>query len=82
MKDEIMSIPITEFVGLRPKMYSLIYGPSKRRTAKGVSKSVIRSQLRHSSYREFQRESHMETMVTFRSDKHQIHTIALNKTTL
>ncbi|XP_061193783.1 uncharacterized protein LOC133202021 [Saccostrea echinata] len=77
MKDETMSEPMTEFVGLRPKMYSLTYGP----TAKGVSKSVI---MRHSSYKEclFQRESHMETMITFRSEKHQIHTIALNKTSL
>lgn len=75
MKDETMSIPMTEFVGLRPKMYSLTYGPGEKRTAKAVSKSVIRSKLRHSSYREclFQGESHMETMVTFRSDKHQIH---------
>jgi hypothetical protein len=84
MKDETTSVPMTEFVGLRPKMYSLTFGPSEKRTAKGVSKSVIRSKLRHASYKQclFEQESHMETMVTFRSDKHQIHTIALNKTTL
>lgn len=34
MKDETMSVPMTEFVGLRPKMYSLTYGPSEKRTAK------------------------------------------------
>lgn len=80
MKDETMSIPMTRFVGLRPKMFSLTYGTSETRKAKGVSKSVIRSKLRHSSYREclFQREYHIKTMVTFRSDKHQIHIIALN----
>lgn len=84
MKDETTSVPMTEFVGLRPKMYSLTFGPNEKRTAKGVSKSVIRSKLRHTSYKQclFERQSHMETMVTFRSDKHQIHTIALNKTTL
>ena len=83
MKDETTSVPMTEFVGLRPKMYSLTFGPSEKRTAKGVSKSVIRSKLRHTSYKQclFEQQSHMETMVTFRSDKHQIHTIALNKTT-
>ena len=84
MKDETTSVPISEFVGLRPKMYSLKFGPSEKRTAKGVSKSVIRSKLRHSSYKQclFELEQQIETMVTFRSEKHQIHTIALNKTTL
>lgn len=47
MKDETTSVPMTEFVGLRPKMYSLTFGPNEKRTAKGVSKSVIRSKLRH-----------------------------------
>lgn len=42
MKDETMSIPLTEFVGLRPKIYSPTYGPSEKRTANGVRKSVIR----------------------------------------
>lgn len=57
MKDETMSIPMTKFVGLRPKN-----GTSEKRKAKGVSKSVIRSKLRHSSYREclFQREYHIK----------------------
>lgn len=35
MKDQTMSEPMTEFVGLRPKMYSFTYGPNKKRTAKG-----------------------------------------------
>jgi hypothetical protein len=58
MEDETTSVPMTEFVGLRPKMYSLTFGPSEKRTAKGVSKSVIRSKLRHSSYKQclFERE--------------------------
>ena len=84
MKDETTSVPLTVFVGMRPKMYSLTFGPSKKRTAKGVSKSVIQSKLRHSSNKQclFEVEQQIETMVTFRSEKHQIHTTALNKTTL
>ena len=75
---------MTEHVGLIAKMYSLTIRPSKKRTAKGVSKSVIRSKLRHSSYKQClsELEQQIETMVTFRSEKHQLHTIAFNKTTL
>lgn len=45
---------------------------------------MIRSKLRQASYKEClcRRKSHRETMITFPSEKHQIHTIALNKTTL
>lgn len=51
---------------------------------KNVQLKVIRSKLRHASYKEClcRRKSHRETMITFRSEKHQIHSIALNKTTL
>ena len=38
MKDETAGVPIEEFVGLRPKMYSLLYGGGKeKRTAKDIS---------------------------------------------
>ena len=40
--------------------------------------------MHHSSYKQylFKLEQQMETMVTFRSEKHQIHTTALINTTL
>lgn len=37
MKDEITSVPMTEYTGLMAKC-SLTIGPSDKRTAKGVSK--------------------------------------------
>ena len=84
MKDELDSVPMKEFVGLRAKMYSLTHGAKEKRTAKGVSKAVIRSKLRHDLYSQclFQRESQMESMNLFRTEKHQIYTVKLNKTTL
>jgi hypothetical protein len=84
MKDELDGIPMKEFVGLRAKMYSLTYGDAEKRTAKGISKAVIKSKLRHDLYTKclFQKETQMESMNLFRTDRHQIHTVKLNKTTL
>ena len=42
MKDETHGIPIQEFVGLRPKMYSILYTENdklvEKKTAKGIKK--------------------------------------------
>jgi len=60
-KDEVAGSKIREFVGLRSKMYSFIFSPDgehkvdshieENKTAKGVSRSVIRRELNHSDYR-------------------------------
>ena len=56
MKDETHGIPIQEFVGLRPKMYSITYTEEnkevEKKTAMGIKKSVTRRNIRHESYRE------------------------------
>ena len=53
IKDECALTPAVEFVGLRPKIYSLLMADSKeKKTAKGVSKTVIRKTLRHRNYKE------------------------------
>ena len=45
-KDEAAGIPITEFVGLKSKMYSYIKGNGEgNKTAKGVKKNVIRNDM-------------------------------------
>ena len=46
-EDEATGIPITEFVGLRSKMYSYTKDNSKSdRTAKGIKKYVIKKDLK------------------------------------
>ena len=44
MKDEMHGIPIEKFVGLRPKMFSVMYTENskqvEKKTAKGIKKSV------------------------------------------
>ena len=42
-KDEACGVPITEFVGLKSKMYSYIKNDEKGgKTAKGIKKNVIK----------------------------------------
>jgi len=61
MKDETHGVPIVEFVGLRPKMYSLKYeenGKSiEKKTAKGIAKNVTKRSIRHAHYSVFLRKS-------------------------
>ena len=51
-KDEACGIPITEFVGLKSKMYSYVKDNEKGgRTAKGIKKNIIKNNIKHEDYR-------------------------------
>ena len=49
-KDELGGKQMTEFIGLRPKMYSYT-GEDSGKRAKGVKKSVLRKTIQHDDYR-------------------------------
>ena len=50
-KDECFSVPPMHFVGLRPKLYSLLVKPAESKTkAKGVSSRYTKKHLRHEDY--------------------------------
>ena len=49
-KDEAAGEPITEFVGLKSKMYSYKTETKNNKTAKGIKKNVIKSEIDHSNY--------------------------------
>jgi hypothetical protein len=52
-KDECLSRPIAEFVGLGPKMYSILEAcGSNTMKAKGVFKAGVKKDLRHELYKE------------------------------
>lgn len=85
MKDETNGVPIQEFVGLKSKMYSLIYeenGNLKgKKTAAGIKKSVTKLHTRHEHYRQclFNKEIHTSTSTQIRSYDHQLYNISINK---
>ncbi len=84
MKDELNGIPGDEMVGLRSKMYSLLYGDEVKKTAKGVKKYIIDTRLKHDMYKSclFNQESRRDSMNMIRSENHQLHTITVNKVSL
>ena len=84
-KDESAGIPITEFVGLRSKMYSYVKDNEQTaRTAKGIKKQVIRKDIKHEDYKNmlFNNEQIHHKMKTIRSEKHQLGSYELNKISL
>ena len=47
-KDEACGIPITEFIGLKSKVYSYVKDNEKSgKTAKGIKKNVIKNNIKH-----------------------------------
>ena len=84
-KDEACGIPITEFVGLRSKMYSYIKDNQKGgKTAKGIKKNIIKNNIKHADYKEvlFNNKQIHHTMKTIRSSNHQLGSYELNKVSL
>ena len=84
-KDEAAGIPIVEFVGLRSKMYSYMKDNKQgSRTAKGIKKNVIKQKIQHENYKDtlFNKKQMRHTMRLIKSEKHQLGSYELNKTSL
>ena len=84
-KDEACGVPITEFVGLKSKMYSYIKNDEKGgKTAKGIKKNVIKNNIKHEDYRNvlLNNEQLHHKMKTIRSQKHQLGSYEINKVSL
>ena len=83
-KDETAGDTITEFVGLKSKMYSYKTENKENKTAKGVRKNVIKSELSLSDYRDtlYNCNTMRHKMRTIRSEYHQISSYQINKISL
>ena len=85
MKDEASGIPITEFIGLRSKMYSYMKDDQKGgKTAKGIKKNIIKKNIIHDDYKDtlFNNKQMMHKMKTIRSENHQLGSYEINKVSL
>ena len=83
-KDEAGGKHITEFVGLRSKMYSFILNGQDVKVAKGVKKNVIEKQLQFSDFKRclFQKEQIDHDFKNIVSKNHRVYTLHQGKTSL
>ena len=81
-KDEAGGKVITEFIGLKSKMYSYIRDDGcNNKTAKGVKKNIIQQNIKHQDYKDtlFKSLQIHSKMKSIRSDHHQLASYELNK---
>ena len=75
---------MTEFVTLRPKMYAYKTGSVESTKCKGIEKFVIRTMISFEDYKNclLSGETSYRTQLTFRSLKHEVRTLDVNKLAL
>ena len=84
-KDKACGIPITEFIGLKSKMYSYVKDNEKGgKIAKGIKKNVIKNNIKHEDYKNtlINNEQMHHKMKTIRSQRHQLGSYEINKVSL
>ena len=83
MKDELGGKIMTEFVTLRPKLYKKLDG-SEDKKCKGIKKCVVKKTVTFEDYKTclFNDSAEYRSQLMFRSSKHEVHTIEVNKITL
>jgi len=82
MKDEMNSKIISEFIGLKSKLYSLKFGDNNYKSAgKGLQKCVLKKFVNHNHYKNvlLKNNTYAFIMRKIQSKLHKIETIELNK---
>ena len=84
MKDELGGEIMKEFVSLRPKMYSYRVGNTEPKKCKGIKKCVVKKTVTFDDYKKclFEGRNLNKSQLLFRSDKHEIRTLEVNKLAL
>ena len=84
MKDELGGEIMKEFVSLRPEMYSYRVGNSERKKCKGIKKCVVKKTISFDDYKRcpFSGERSRSSQLLFRSRKHEVKTLEINKLAL
>ena len=84
-KDEVAGKQITDFVGLRPKLYSFKIENCKGvKKCKGIKKDVVEKEINFEDYVQclFSGEKQMKSMKIIRSENHDIYSKEINKVAL
>ena len=85
MKDELGGRIMTEFVALRPKLYSYkVLDGSEDKKCKGIKKCVVKETLTFEDYKTclFNHSTEYRSQLMFRLAKHEVYTIQVNKVAL
>ena len=84
MKDELGGEIMKEFVSLRPKMCSYRVGNSEPKKCKGIKKCVVKKTISFDDYKKFlfSGERSHRSQLLFRSCKHEVKTLKVNKLAL
>lgn len=87
-KDECKGEVIHEFIGLRPKLYCFTivqkYKNVVKKKSKGIVKSIVEKEITFEDYKKslFSNEILRKQMQVFKSKKHVIETLRINKVAL
>ena len=84
MKDELGGEIMCEFVSLRLKMYSYKVGNSEPKKCKGIKRCVVKRMISFEDYKRclFSGEQSHRSQLLFRSKKHEVRTLEVNKLAL
>ena len=85
MKDELGGVIMTEFIALRPKLYSYkVLSGVESKKCKGIKKCVVKKTLTFEDHKSclFNSNTIYRSQLMFRSMKHDIFTIEVNKVAL
>ena len=85
MKDELGGPLMTEFVTLRPKLYSyIVLDGVENKKCKGIKKCIVKKTLTFKDYKAclFNSDTIYRFQLMFRSIKHEIFTLEVNQTAL
>ncbi|CAC5376476.1 unnamed protein product [Mytilus coruscus] len=83
-KDETAGIPKQQFAGLRSKMYNFKCRGKEQKRAKGIIKSVVKKETRHSQHVDclLEQENILRNQFLIRSHLHQLQIQNVNKVAL
>ena len=84
MKDELGGKIMKEFISLRPKMYSYRVGEDEPKKCKGIKKCVVKKTISFEDYKQCLFDGTMihRSQMMFRSKKHKVRTLEVNKLAL